>query len=212
MIRTRLIFQLIVAVCFHLSCIHSLHILLAGGTGKVGATLSSALAYDGHDVTILCRNAFLAAAPNRVSEDFGWVGRGFLDRNPGVKLRDWDGGDLLDIVGQDFLGWQDDSLVKADVVVNLVGGFTQQREMAYERIVRESLRVNPTALQITVAPLDNELQQISPGAYSTKVARLKQCEDLVSFNCANYVCLRIEANRIDDVCEMIKSAIYTGLK
>ncbi len=65
-------------------------------------------------------------------------------------------GDLLDIVGQDWVGWQDDTLANANCVVNLCGGFTQQREMATERIVRELLRCNPTALQITVAPLDEE--------------------------------------------------------
>ena len=211
LVSTMLI-QLFAAVMFHSSFAQGFNIVLAGGTGKIGATLSSVLANDGHDVTILCRNAFLAAAPARVSGDFGWIGRGFLEKHPGVKLRDWDGGDLLDIVGQDFLGWQEDTLVKADAVVNLVGGFTRQREMAAERIVRESLRVNPTALQIMVGPRDDELQMISPGAYMTKVVRLKQCEDLVSVNCANFECLRIEANRVDDACDRIKSVIYSGLK
>ena len=41
---------------------------------------------------------------------------------------------------------------------------------------------------------------------------LKQCEDLVSVNCANFECLRIEANRIDDACDVIKNAIYNRLK
>ena len=68
------------------------NILLAGGTGPVGRELSSKLVQDGHDVTILCRNAFLAAAPSRVSSDFGWLGQSFLENNPGIKLRDWDGG------------------------------------------------------------------------------------------------------------------------
>lgn len=206
------LFTALILLSLHSSIVNCFHIVLAGGTGKVGATLSSVLTNDGHDVTILCRNAFLAAAPIRVSGDFGWIGRGFLDKHPRVKLRDWDGGDLLDIVGQDFLGWQEDTLTKADAVVNLVGGFTQQREMASERIVRESLRLNPSVLQITVGPRDEELQRFSPGAYSTKVARLKQCEDLVSVNCANFECLRIEANRIDDACDVIKNAIYNRLK
>lgn len=186
--------------------------MVPGGTGIFGATLSSALANDGHDVTILCRNAFLAGAPTRVSSDFGWLGQGFLEKHPGIKLRDWDGGDLLDIVGQDWLGWQDDTLVKADAIVNLVGGYTQQREMAAERIVRESLRVNPTALQITVSPMDDELRIISPGMPTTKIARLKQCEDLVSANCANFVCLRLEANRVEEECDRIKNVIYDRLK
>ena len=200
------------AVASSLSSAHGFNIVLAGGTGNIGATLSSALANDGHDVTILCRNAFLAAAPARVSSDFGWVGEKFLEKHPGIKLRDWDGGDLLDIVGQDFLGWQEDALTNADAVVNLVGGFTQQREMAAERIVRESLRVNPVALQVTVGPKDDELKVFSPGAYTTKVARLKQCEDLVSFNCANYECMRLEANRVEEECDRIKKVIYDRLK
>jgi hypothetical protein len=77
------------------------HIVLAGGTGQIGRELSSKLVSDGHEITILCRNAFLAAAPSRVSSDFGWLGKSFLEKYPGVKLRDWDGGDLLDIVGQE---------------------------------------------------------------------------------------------------------------
>lgn len=212
MVTHSYLFTALILLSLHSSIVDCFHIVLAGGTGKVGATLSSVLTNDGHDVTILCRNAFLAAAPIRVSGDFGWVGCGFLDKHPNVKLRDWDGGDLLDIVGQDFLGWQEDTLAKADAVINLVGGFTQQREMASERIVCESLRVNPSALQITVGPRDDELQWFSPGAYSIKVARLKQCEDLVSVNCANFECLRIEANRIDDACDVIKFAIYSRLK
>ena len=72
--------------------------------------------------------------------------------------------------------------------------------------------MNPLALQITVGPKDDELEMISPGAYTTKVARLKQCEDLVSFNCANFECLRLEANRVEEECERIKELIYDQLK
>ena len=78
-----------------LSAANGFHIVLAGGTGKVGKELSSKLVEDGHDVTILCRNAFLAGAPSRVSSDFGWLGKSFLEKYPGVKLRDWDGGMYL---------------------------------------------------------------------------------------------------------------------
>ncbi|KAL7457763.1 hypothetical protein ACHAWC_009291 [Mediolabrus comicus] len=99
------------------------HIVLAGGTGQIGRELSSKLVSDGHEITILCRNAFLAAAPSRVSSDF------------------------------------------------------EQREMATERIVREALRVNPTALQITVAPLDEELKMFSNVAVGAKIMRLKLCEE-----------------------------------
>jgi hypothetical protein len=193
--------------------VHGFHILLAGGTGPVGKTLSSSLANDGHQVTILCRNAFLAGTPSRSSGDFGWLGRGFLEKHSGnIRLRDWDGGDLLDIVGKDFLGWQEDALASSDAVVNLVGGYTVQREMAAERLVRESLRVNPTALQMTVGPRAEELSRISPGAYDLKVARLLKCEEYVKLNCVNYECLRLEANRVEEGCDRIKKVIYDRLK
>ena len=187
------------------------HIVLVGGTGQIGRELSSKLVSDGHDVTILCRNAFLAAAPSRVSSDFGWLGKTFLEKYPGIKLRDWDGGDLLDIVGSDWIGWQDDTLAKADCVVNLCGIFTEQREMATERIVREALRVNPTALQITVAPLDDELKMISNVAVGAKMKRLKLCEEMVSKNCMSYECIRLQANRVEEECDKIKDVIYARL-
>mmetsp|Transcript_14171 Transcript_14171/g.25686 ORF Transcript_14171/g.25686 Transcript_14171/m.25686 type:complete len:213 (-) Transcript_14171:9-647(-) len=184
----------------------SLNIVIAGGTGKVGQKLASSYLLD-HDVTILCRNAFLAAAPSRVSGDFGWVGQSFLDRNPHVTLRDYDGGDLLDIVGQDWVGWQEDALKPANVVLNLVGGFTKQREMATERIVRESLKFNPAALQITVSPKEEELKIFSPGMYDAKVARLALCEEMVRENCHNSACLRVEYNDLENTCKHIMDVI-----
>ena len=54
-----------------------------------------------------------------------------LEKNRHVKLRDYDGGDLLEIVGQDFIGWQEDSLPKADVLIHLVGGYTGTCQYAY---------------------------------------------------------------------------------
>ena len=149
------------------SSVQGLNVVLAGGSGPLGKGLAAALGPQ-HKVTILSRNAFLASAPNRVTETFGWVGESFLRYNPHVKIRDWDGGDLLDIVGQDWVGWQQDTLADADVVVNLVGGFTEQRTMATERIVRESLSVNPEALQVTVSPTDADLAIVSPGAAKMK--------------------------------------------
>ena len=158
-----------------------------------------------HKVTILSRNAYLASAPNRVTEVFGWVGEAFLKRYPHVSIRDWDGGDLLDIVGCDWMGWQEDTLQNADVVVNLVGGFTEQRTMATERLVRESLSVNPSALQVTVGVIDEELDGF-PLA-KMKKDRLKLCEDMVASNCANSVCLRLESNRLEQSCEKLKKVI-----
>jgi len=206
-------FRYLVAVAAAITpVVRGFNIVIPGGTGSVGTTLASILSNDGNDVTILCRNAYLAGAPNRVSSDFGWVGSKFLEKHPGVRLRDWDGGDLLDIVGQDWVGWQDDALAKADAVVNLVGGYTQQREMAAERLVSESLRVNPTALQITIAPKDDELRLISPGLPTAKRERLARCEQLVRENCANFECLRLEANRVREECERIQHVLYDRLK
>ena len=124
-----------------------------------------------------------------MSGDFGWVGESFLKRNPHVKLRDWDGGDLLDIVGQDWVGWQDDTLAKADVVINLCGGFTEQRVMATERIVRESFRVNKNALQVVVSPTEEDLPAVSPGAVTMKKQRIETCEEMVTTNCPNHTSL-----------------------
>lgn len=184
----------------------ALNLLLPGGTGPVGKLLASKLPQ--HDVTILARNAFLAATPSRVSEDYGWVGAGFLKMNRHVKLRDWDGGDLLDIVGMDWMGWQDDALKTADCVVHLTGGgFTQQRVMACERLVRESLSANSDALHITVNPTEELLAMISPGMPSIKRQRIQTCEDMVKQNCRNHVCLRLDERKVDDVCETILAAI-----
>ena len=71
----------------------------------MGRRLASNLNDEGkHSITILSRNKFLASAPTKVSEAFGWLGESFLEANENVKLRDWDGGDLLDIVGCDWMG------------------------------------------------------------------------------------------------------------
>ena len=184
----------------------SLNILLPGGTGPVGKILASMVPL--HDVTILARNAFLAATPSRVFEDYGWVGAGFLKKHRHVKLRDWDGGDLLDIVGKDWLGWQDDALKKADCVVHLTGGgFTQQRVMACERVVRESVSANSEAFHITINPTDDLLSIISPGLPSTKQMRIQTCEEMVRRNCRNHACLRVDDKRVEVVCSAILAEI-----
>ena len=194
------------AILFHTSL--ALNIVIPGGTGPLGKLVASKLS--SHSVTILSRNSILASTPSRVTEDWGWVGRNYLDRHPHVTIRDWDGGDLLDIVGCDWMGWQDDALKPANVVINLVGGYTQQRVMATERIVRESLRVNPNALQITVAPTEEDLTILTPGLFSLKAKRLKDCEDMVKNNCRNAVCLRLEANELDKSCQTILDVIASS--
>jgi hypothetical protein len=196
----------------------ALNVVLVGGTGPLGQAVAHSLTTPSptssttaaalhEEVTILTRNAFLAATPSRVSSDFGWVGQAFLKRHPDVRLRDWDGGDLLDIVGQDWVGWQEDALRGADVVVHLVGGFTQQRVMAAERVVRESLVQCPDALQVTVGPLLRDLPGFSPGVTSLKESRLVECERLVQNNCRHSKCLRIEAFRLQQGCEEIVKAV-----
>jgi hypothetical protein len=183
----------------------ALNVVLPGGTGPLGQILASRLSH--HDVTILTRNSFLAGAPNRVTNEFGWVGATFLKKNPHVRLRDWDGGDLLDIVGSDWLGWQDDALGSADVVVHLVGGYTEQRTMACERIVRESLILNPNALQVSVSPTEEELASISPGMATLKKERLRKCEEMVKSNCPNAECLRLESYQLEKGCDAIQKVI-----
>jgi hypothetical protein len=198
----------------------ALNILLPGGTGPVGQLVASKLAaaaasastkQQQHRVTILTRNAFLAATPGCVSRDFGWVGARFVAKHrPRVALRDWDGGDLLDIVGQDWIGWQSDALARADCVVHLTGGgFTEQRVMACERLVRESLACNPTALHITVNPSDDLLSVLSPGMGSMKRARVARCEAMVAQNLSNHRCIRIDGNT---KAETVRDAIIDAIE
>jgi len=101
-----------------LSHANGLNVVIAGGTGQVGKALLPLLS--NHDVCVLTRNSFLASAPNRVTETFGYLGKSFLEKNQHIKLRDWDGGDLLDIVGKDWIGWSEDALENADVIVHMV--------------------------------------------------------------------------------------------
>ena len=112
-----------------------------------------------------------------------------------------------DIVGQDWVGWQDDTLAKADVVVHLCGGFTEQRVMACERLVRESLRVNDSAMHVTVNPLLEDIAKLSPGLVSLKNERLIKCEKMVKEYIANAACLRLEASRFEKACDEIQNAI-----
>eukprot|EP00980_Cylindrotheca_fusiformis_P001523 scaffold346_cov116-Cylindrotheca_fusiformis.AAC.37 len=182
-----------------------LNVVIAGGTGKIGKAVIPMLS--DHDVTVLTRNSFLASAPNRVTETFGYLGSSFLAKNPHVKLRDWDGGDLLDIVGQDWVGWQEDALQKADVVVHMVGGYTEQRTMATERLVRESYRINRKALHVTVNPVEDDIPLLTPGMVTLKNKRIKDCEEMVRNNCTNSACLRLEVYKIDELCHKVCQAI-----
>lgn len=193
---------------------HALNIVIAGGTGKVGRLLASTLHKEqqnqqqqqqlsNNKITILSRNAFLASTPSKVSEAFGWLGESFLNQNYSIRLRDWDGGDLLDIVGCDWMGWQEEVLPDADVIVNLVGGYTQQRTMACERLVRESLTwcKKPTVKHILLSLDDEDLK------ISIKKKRAKECEDLYTRNCIHVACLRAELNDVQGACDEIMKVI-----
>ncbi|KAL3931481.1 MAG: hypothetical protein SGBAC_011286 [Bacillariaceae sp.] len=154
-----------------LSYAHGLNVVIAGGTGQVGKAVLPLLS--NHDVSVLTRNSFLASAPNRVTGEFGYLGKTFLEKNPHVSLRDWDGGDLLDIVGQDWVGWSDDVLKKADVIVHMVGGYTEQRTKAAERIVQESFRLKSQALHITVNPTEEDIPLLTPGMVTLKLRKTR---------------------------------------
>ncbi len=89
----------------------------------------------------------------------------------------------------------------ADCVINLVGGYTAQRTMACERIIRESLSCNPTAKQILLSMADIDLQT------TLKKNRAKECEEMVSKNCIGSVCLRAELNDVEGSCSMIMDVV-----
>mmetsp|Transcript_6542 Transcript_6542/g.7123 ORF Transcript_6542/g.7123 Transcript_6542/m.7123 type:complete len:219 (-) Transcript_6542:144-800(-) len=191
--------------------VSAMKVVIAGGTGRLGQTVASQL--KDHTVLLLSRNSFLASAPNRVTAEWGYVGQGYLNINPHVTVRDWDGGDMGEIVGCDFVGWQDDALKGADVVVNCVGDYTQQRLMATERIVRESLRLNKQAVQITVSPTSGDsVRTLASGAYTKVEKRIDDCEKMVKENCLYSVCLRLNAGRTNFMnnVEEIVSAIESS--
>mmetsp|Transcript_23318 Transcript_23318/g.43819 ORF Transcript_23318/g.43819 Transcript_23318/m.43819 type:complete len:230 (+) Transcript_23318:181-870(+) len=179
---------------------NALNIVVAGGTGRLGRVLISSLLSPlpsgkvENYVTVLSRNCFLASAPNRVSADFGFLGQKFVDKYANnMAMRDWDGGDLLDIVGKDWVGWEE-VLEKADVVVNLCGGFTVQREQAQQRLsdaIRSTeTRNNRVIKQIIIAPTDEVIPTLSPVAISAKVKRLEKCEDIANAG-KDVSCLRV---------------------
>ena len=178
----------------------ALKVVIAGGSGPLGKlAISSLLSPDCpvkvEKLTCLSRNAFLAQTPSRVSSAFGHLGQSFVERfGPKLQVRDWDGGDLLDIVGQDWVGWE--SVLKdADVVVNLTGGFTEQREKAQARL-SEAVRYEETARggkrlrMIVVSPTDEALPLLSPVAQAAKRERLLRCEEVAISGGSEVECLR----------------------
>jgi hypothetical protein len=190
--------------------VEALSIVVAGGTGNVGKVLLPRL--NDHQVTVLTRNAFLAATPTRVSTQYGHLGQYFLQQNPHVQLRTYDAGDLLDIVGDDWVGWQNDVLPTADIILHLTGGWTPQREMACERLVRESSTFGKgrgsAVLHVTVNPTDQDLALVAPTVpRNIKAQRIATCETMVQSNTLYHECLRVEANRINAFCDAILSVV-----
>uniref|UniRef100_A0A7S2CHB4 NAD(P)-binding domain-containing protein n=1 Tax=Octactis speculum TaxID=3111310 RepID=A0A7S2CHB4_9STRA len=116
-----------------ISMASSRKIVAVGSTGPLGRKFVEKLAGQGDDVLVLARNAYLASTPYRVSHDYGYIGE-TLASDPKVNLRYWDGGDLLDVVGDEWVGWQD-SIRGYDVMVNMVGAISNVREGAINRLV-----------------------------------------------------------------------------
>ena len=125
-------------------------------------------------MTILCRNAYLAVSPSRVSEDFGWVGerrvqewdaQGFGEK---ITFRDWTGGDELDSVSDRWVGWED-SLKNVDAVVFAVGDLGKRGRTrpvdAIARAAREAGEAMPRRF-VHLAPVDELVKRT--GAFADK--------------------------------------------
>ena len=124
-------------------------------------------------MTILCRNAYLAVSPSRVSEDFGWVGerrvrewdaQGFGKK---IKFRDWTGGDELDSVSDRWVGWED-ALKNVDAVVFTVGDLGKRgrtRPVDVARAAREAGEAMPRRF-VHLAPVDDLVKRT--GAFADK--------------------------------------------
>eukprot|EP00520_Triparma_pacifica_P011254 CAMPEP_0118657318 /NCGR_PEP_ID=MMETSP0785-20121206/13956_1 /TAXON_ID=91992 /ORGANISM="Bolidomonas pacifica, Strain CCMP 1866" /LENGTH=220 /DNA_ID=CAMNT_0006550231 /DNA_START=235 /DNA_END=894 /DNA_ORIENTATION=- len=198
---------LLVLHCLFHSTFSLKHVVIAGGTGRVGKEIITTLLDpnrpSGNDfkITVLARNKFLASAPGRVSADFGWLGKGFISRYPSLSLRDYDGGDLLDIVGMDWMGWEE-VLSDCDLFVNAVGTLTEQRKKACMRfgdfIKREEEKLpgsgRKTIKQLHLSPTDDLLRKYNKVAVEAKISRVRDCKILLqsgSFgSCYNFA--RIE--------------------
>ena len=152
----------------------ALKLVFAGGTGGLGSALAERCAKQGHSVTILCRNAYLAVSPSRVSEDFGWVGerrvqewdaQGFGKK---ITFRDWTGGDELDSVSDRWVGWED-SLKNVDAVVFTVGDLGKRGRTrpvdAIARAAREAEEAMPRRF-VHLAPVDDLVKRT--GAFADK--------------------------------------------
>jgi len=157
----------------------SLRLVFAGGTGGVGSALAERCAARGHSVDILCRNAFLAVTPSRVSEDFGFVGE---DRKcrweaEGLKIgfRDWTAGDELDSVSDRWVGWED-TVKGADAIVFAVGDLGRDgRRRPLEALARATLEAGDRAPKrfVMLSPEDGLIRD---SFAAKKRETLKLCE------------------------------------
>jgi len=162
----------------------ALKLVFAGGTGGVGSALAERCAKQGHTVTILCRNAYLAVSPSRISEDFGWVGlrrveeweaQGFGNK---VTFRDWTGGDELDSVSNRWVGWEE-ALAGADAVVFAVGDLGRSgRTRPIDAIARAAQEAGESMPRrfVHLAPVDELVKRT--GAFADKrIDTLAACEN-----------------------------------
>lgn len=126
---------LLLLLLLPLSVVTSLSYVGVGATGALGRKWIDSVSSSGSDVLVLARNGFLASAPGRVSHDFGYLGPKLM-RKSKCKVRDWDGGDMLDITGSTWVGWQGDvESYGCDVAVCLTGCLYEARIMAVDRMV-----------------------------------------------------------------------------
>lgn len=173
--------------------VSALKVVIAGGTGRLGSTVASKL--KDHTVLLLSRNSFSASSISATpKKNRPFIGDGYFNDNPHVDIHDWDGGNNGNIISSGE--WQEEALKGADVVVNLVGDYTNQRLKAAERIVHETLRYSKQAVQITVSPKSGEsVRTLASGAYANVEKRIDQCEEMVQNNCLYSVCLRLDAGK-----------------
>ena len=116
-----------------LSYVTSLSYVGVGATGAFGRKWIDSVS-GSDDMLVLARNGFLASAPSRVSHDYGYLGPKLM-RKSKCKVRDWDGGDMLDITGSTWVGWQGDvENFGCDVAVCMTGCLYEARIMAVDRM------------------------------------------------------------------------------
>lgn len=162
--------------------------VVAGGTGVLGHRLLDTLLANGGAATCLARNAYLARTPKRISHDWGHLPKRLHDAR-GLKVRDYCGGCPLDIVGQDWIGWQDDALPGATAVYNVAGPMSQDRLLLAQRMA-EGLKRHPPKVFVSVEPTQAAMEG---GAMTSFVGR---CLDMFDSCAAEYSAIPATTRRI----------------